>query len=67
MSKGDMRNSCDDENVLYLGQCQCPGCDIVLCIIRCYYWGKLDKGYKRSLHYLVQLHVKSIIVSKYKV
>lgn len=48
-------------------RCRCPGCDIALSIVRCHYWGKLGKGYKGSLRHLLQLHVKSIIISNYRV
>ena len=26
--------------------CQYPDRDIVLCFVRCFHWGKLDKSYK---------------------
>lgn len=38
-----------------------------LSIVQCYYWGKPEKGDKGSLHYLIQLLVKSIISSHYRV
>lgn len=59
-----MRNPCAEGTVLYFG-CTDANVQVVIWHYTPYYLGKLGKGYKGPLHYLVQLHVKSIMISKY--
>lgn len=64
-AKGNTRNPCGDETILYLDYLHANNLSVILHIsfAGCYHWKELGKGYTGTLLFLTTAH-ESTIISK---